>query len=248
MKIWAAMGNEVEMYTFDSRVRYSEVGEDGKITISALMDYMQDCTNFQSEDLGVGLAFHREKALMWVLNSWQIIFNRFPSMGERITVGTQSYGCRKMIGYRNFLVTDSQGEQVAIANSLWVLIDLKRGRPIVITPEIGDVYGKHEPLEMAYASRKISVPEGGEVKESIIVREYHLDTNHHVNNRQYVQIAMEFLEKDAVVGELRVEYKKQAVLGDEMIPVVYHVSEKEMIILLRDGEGKPYATTQFFLA
>ena len=74
------------MYTFDSRVRYSEVGEDGKITISALMDYMQDCTNFHSEDLGVGLAFHKEKALMWVLNSWQIIFNRFPKMGERITV------------------------------------------------------------------------------------------------------------------------------------------------------------------
>ena len=58
---------------------------------------------------------------------------------------------------------------------------------------------------------------------------------------------MEFLEKDAVVRELRVEYKKQAVLGDEMIPVVYQVSEKEMIILLRDGEGRPYATTQFFL-
>ena len=236
------------MYTFDSRVRYSEVGEDGRITISALMDYMQDCTNFQSEDLGVGLAFHREKALMWVLNSWQIIFRRFPEMGEVITVGTQSYGYRKIVGYRNFLVTDSQGEQVAIANSLWVLIDLKRGRPIVVTPEIGDVYGKHEPLEMEYASRKIAVPEGGEVKESIIVREYHLDTNHHVNNRQYVQIAMEFLDRDVIVKELRVEYKKQAVLGDEMIPVVYRTDEKEMIILLRDRAGKPYAVTQFFLA
>jgi len=236
------------MYTFDSRVRYSEVGEDGRITISALMDYMQDCTNFQSEDLGVGLAFHREKALMWVLNSWQIIFRRFPEMGERITVGTQSYGYRKIIGYRNFLVTDSQGAQVAIANSLWVLIDLKRGRPTVVTPEIGDVYGKHEPLEMEYAPRKISVPEGGEARESIIVREYHLDTNHHVNNRQYVQIAMEFLDRDAVVRELRVEYKKQAVLGDEMTPVVYRISEKEMIIILRDREDKPYATVQFFLA
>ena len=236
------------MYTFDSRVRYSEVGEDGRITISALMDYMQDCTNFQSEDLGVGLEFHREKALMWVLNSWQIVFSRFPEMGEKITVGTQSYGYKKMLGYRNFLVTDARGEQVAIANSLWVLIDLKRNRPTLVTPEVGDVYGKHEPLEMDYAPRKIPVPEGGERKEGFLVREYHLDTNHHVNNRQYVQMAMEFLRKDARVKELRVEYKKQAVLGDEIIPVVYPRGEKEMIILLGDKEGRPYAITEFFLA
>lgn len=236
------------MYTFDSRVRYSEVGEDGRITISALMDYMQDCTNFQSEDLGVGLDYHEEKGLMWVLNSWQIIFDGFPRMGEKITVGTQSYGYEKMLGYRNFLITDGQGGQVAIANSIWVLLDVKKGRPIIVTPEIGDVYGKYEPLVMDYAPRKIHLPEGGETKEGFLVREYHLDTNHHVNNRQYVQMAMEFLDKSAVVKELRVEYKKQAVLGDEMIPVVHQVSEKEMIVVLGDGEGKTYAVVQFFLA
>lgn len=236
------------MYTFESRVRYSEVGEDGRITISALMDYMQDCTNFQSEDLGVGLDYHKEKGLMWVLNSWQIVFGRSPRMGEKIVVGTQSYGYEKMLGYRNFLITDGQGEQVAIANSIWVLLDLKKGRPVIVTPEIGDVYGKYEPLEMDYAPRKIHLPEGGERKEGFMVREYHLDTNHHVNNRQYVQMAMEFLDKSAVVKELRVEYRKQAVLGDEMIPVVHQVSKTEMIVVLGDGGGKTYAVVQFFLA
>lgn len=49
------------MYTFDSRVRYSEVGEDARITVNAIIDYMQDCTNFQSEDLGVGLEYHKKK-------------------------------------------------------------------------------------------------------------------------------------------------------------------------------------------
>lgn len=236
------------MYTFDSRIRYSEVGEDGRITISALMDYMQDCTNFESEDLGVGLEFHKKKRLMWVLNSWQIVFSRFPEMGEYITVGTQSYGCKKILGFRNFLVTDAQGEQVAIANSIWVLIDLNSDKPVIITPEIENVYGEHEPLEMDYAPRKIAVPDGGDIREGFVVREYHLDTNHHVNNRQYVQMAMEFLDRDAVVRELRVQYKRQAVLGDEIIPVVYRVGEKEIIILLGDREGKPYAATQFFLA
>lgn len=234
------------MYTFDSRVRYSEIGEDGRISVKALIDYMQDCTNFQSEDLGVGLAWHKEHGLMWVLNSWQIVMEQYPRMGERITVGTQAYGFEKMMGFRNFLITDAAGNTVVKANSNWVLMDLKRGRPMLVTPEIAEVYGKAEPLEMEYAPRKIKLPEGGAAKEPFVVREYHLDTNHHVNNGQYVQMAMEFLPGEAQVRELRVEYRQQAKLGDEMTPVVYQAADKELIVSLNAAEGKPYAVVQFF--
>ena len=34
------------MYTFDSRVRYSEIGEDKKLTLNSLLNYFQDCTTF----------------------------------------------------------------------------------------------------------------------------------------------------------------------------------------------------------
>lgn len=235
------------MYTFNSRIRYSEVGEDGHITVPSIIDYMQDCTNFQSEDLGVGLAFHREHNLMWVLNSWQIVIEKYPKMGEEIVVGTQSYGYEKMLGYRNFLITDKKGNCVAKANSNWVLMDTKKKRPTIVKPEIGDVYGKAEPLEMDYAPRKIKVPEGGTEGEAFVVREYHLDTNHHVNNRQYVQMAMEFISHDAVIKELRVEYKKQAILGDMITPVIYNISDKEKMICLNGQDQKPYAVVQFFM-
>ena len=126
------------MYTFDSRVRYSETDENGNLSLESLIDYMQDCTNFQSEDLGVGLEYHRQKNIMWVLNFWQIVIDEYPAMGENITVGTQAFGFEKMFGHRNFLITH-QGEpehRIAIANSLWVLMDLKKGRPMIVTPEI----------------------------------------------------------------------------------------------------------------
>ena len=234
------------MYTFDSRVRYSEIGEDGRISVKALIDYMQDCTNFQSEDLGVGLAWHKEHGLMWVLNSWQIVIEQYPRMGERITIGTQAYGFEKMMGFRNFLITDASGNTVVKANSNWVLMDVKRGRPMIVTPEVGDVYGKAEPLEMEYAPRKIKLPGGGVAKEPFAVREYHLDTNHHMNNGQYVQMAMEFLPQGQQVSELRVEYRQQAKLGDGMTPVVYQAADKELIVSLNTAEGKPYAVVQFF--
>lgn len=234
------------MYTFDSRIRYSEIAEDGKISVNALIDYMQDCTNFESEDLGVGLDWHKEKGLMWVLSSWQIVIESYPKMGEKITIGTQSCGCEKMLGYRDFLITDTLGGCVAKAHSTWVLMDLEKKRPILITPEIGEVYGKAEPLKIDEAPRKIKVPKEGRREAAFIVREYHLDTNHHVNNRQYVQMAMGFLDRAAKVRELRVEYKKQAMLGDEIVPMVYTVNEQETIVSLNTTEGKPYAIVQFF--
>ena len=42
------------MYTFDGRVRYSEIDHKGTMTLPALINYFQDCSTFQSEDLGLG--------------------------------------------------------------------------------------------------------------------------------------------------------------------------------------------------
>ena len=45
------------MYTFDGRIRYSEVDRSRKLTAEKMIDYFQDCTSFQSEDLGIGLDY-----------------------------------------------------------------------------------------------------------------------------------------------------------------------------------------------
>ena len=47
-------GKEEKMYTFDSRVRYSEIDHTGNMTLPALINYFQDCSTFQSEDIGLG--------------------------------------------------------------------------------------------------------------------------------------------------------------------------------------------------
>ena len=49
---------------------------------------------------------------------------------------------------------------------------------------------------MEYAPRKISVPEEFQEFPSFPGKAHHLDTNHHVNNGQYILMAMEYLLKD----------------------------------------------------
>jgi len=235
------------MYKFKSRVRYSETDETGCLSLDAVINYLQDCTNFESEELGVGMDFLDKNQIMWVLSSWQIVVDYYPSFGEIIEVGTQAYGYDKMVGYRNFFITGEDGSTIVKANSNWVLMDIKTGKPVVIKPGIGDIYGKHEPLDMDYAPRKIKLPDGGKPGERFVVKEYHLDTNHHVNNGQYVRMAMFALGMKDKVKELRVEYKRQALLGNKIIPVVYRDKDQSFVSL--EGEdGKAYAVVQFITA
>lgn len=71
------------MYTFDSRIRYSEIDRSGRLSVPAVVDYFQDCSAFQSEELGVGVEYLANKKRAWILNSWQIVLERRPEECER---------------------------------------------------------------------------------------------------------------------------------------------------------------------
>ena len=54
------------MYTFESRVRYSEVGEDGRMTLQSLLDYFQDFSTINYEDIGVGVEYFKKINQVWL--------------------------------------------------------------------------------------------------------------------------------------------------------------------------------------
>ena len=79
-------------YSFTSRIRYSEIGEDGNLTLPGLINYFQDCSTFQSEAIGEGVAELKKRGCAWVLSAWQIHVNRYPSIGEEVKITTWASG------------------------------------------------------------------------------------------------------------------------------------------------------------
>lgn len=232
------------VYSFHSRVRYSEVGEDRKLTLNSILNYFQDCSTFQSEAVGLGLEKLAKNQQVWLMISWQICVNRYPKLGEYITIKTWAYGFKGFYGYRNFLMEDEQGNPVAYANAIWCFMDLKANRPVTIPEEELKGYEVEEKLDMKYAPRKIKVPQECEEREAFVVMKHHLDTNHHVNNGQYIQMAVEYLPDDFVIKQMRAEYKVQALLGDTVIPYV-HNEDGKYTITLCNTQGKPYVIVEF---
>ncbi len=232
------------MYTFESRIRYSEVDSEGRLTMAALINYFQDCSTFQSEDLEIGVGYLKEAHLVWVLCFWQIVVERYPELGEKVVIGTQPYDLKGFLGYRNFAMLDGQGNYIAKANSLWSLLNTETGKPTAVPEIMTERYTCAPRLEMDYASRKIAVPEGGVSQEALTVKKHHLDTNHHVNNQQFLDMAMEFLPEGFEIGQVRAEYKKQAFLHDVLIPYVACDGDR-IVVKLADEAGAAYAVAEF---
>ena len=232
------------MYTFDSRVRYSEISEDGTLALSSVINYMQDCSTFQSEDLGIGVKYLKEQKRVWLLNSWQLQIEELPVLGEKIVVGTWAYGFEGMYGYRNFVMNNKGGKHLVKANSIWVFYDLEKGRPVKITEETLRAYGNEPKLDMDYAGRKVPMPEGGIQKEPFPIRKYQIDTNGHVNNGQYIRMAQECIPKLSVITKLQAEYRKSAVFGEVIYPLAVK-TEEGYTVSLNNTEGKAYAVIAF---
>ena len=55
---------------------------------------------------------------------------------------------------------------------------------------------------------------------------------------------MEDVPAEFEVGYLRVEYKRSAVLGDVMIPMVFREQDR-VVVALQDREGSVFAVVEF---
>ena len=223
------------MYTFGSRIRYSETDEYGKLTLTGIMNYLQDCSTFQSEDIGLGISYLTEHHQAWWLSSWQIVIGRRPVLGERIKVVTWPYAVKGLYALRNFAILDENGRYLVKANSYWFLMNTETGRPMRILESDTAPYGEFSPkIEMEDAGRKIAVPKEMEETGRLVVMKHLLDTNLHVNNAQYVDIAREAVPCTKIVKGIRADYKKAAVLGEILVPRVTKTGEDEWTVVLAD--------------
>lgn len=229
------------MYSFESRVRYSETDRKGCLSLLGIVNYLQDCSTFQSEDIGLGLEHLNAQHRAWFLSSWQIMIDRYPKLGEKIVMSTWLYEFKGIYGYRNFMIQDGEGNYLVRANSAWFFFDTAKGRPARVTED--DIRGYRDAksqIPMDYAVGKIALPKEYETGVPILVMRHHVDSNNHVNNAQYIAIAKELLPDDFSVGKLRAEYKKAAVEGDLMIPRISW-QDGQVTVALCNETGSPYA-------
>ena len=149
-----------------------------------------------------------------------------------------------MYGFRNTFIRDSQGEPCLKTWSMGAFVDLSTGKLKRIDDATISSISIDLKQEMNYRDRRIILPkEGGTPLSPIRVLRADIDYNRHMNNANYVRVAMELLPDDFLVKGLRVEYRIAAKLGDVLRPLV--LNHQSSVITVFMLSGMPAAIIEF---
>ena len=80
------------MFSYETTVSYSRTDRNGKVPMHEILNLLQDCSTFHSEDIGRGVSYMKREARAWVLVAYKVIVNRPIMFGQKITIGRQPLG------------------------------------------------------------------------------------------------------------------------------------------------------------
>ena len=176
--------------------------------------------------------YFMEQNMAQLLATRQVEIVRVPKYKEELTVTTSVYGMKPMFGFRNTFIYDAQGYPCYKTWSMGAFVDKSAGKLKRVDDATIASMNIEPQLEMNYKDRRIILPKkGGYMVEPISVLRADIDYNKHLNNANYVRMAMELLPEDFVVSGLRVEYRVAAKFGDKLVPTIYQTDGGSIVAL-----------------
>ncbi|MBE5914585.1 MAG: acyl-[acyl-carrier-protein] thioesterase [Pseudobutyrivibrio ruminis] len=224
------------MYSYQDRIKYSEVDANLDLTYFGLVNYMQNCSCFHSDDVGVGVYYLAPKRLGWFVTSYEIHIKRLPRYSEKVKVCTWPYQVRGMMAHRLYSIETEDGEVLVYADSLWVLMDLDKLKPSRFTEEIAKAYPEDASLPQFNLDRnKLRLSTALEKVGEFTVTDRYLDTNNHMNNSHYIDVTRYYLPEQSF-NTININYKKAALLDDKLDVYIGKIEQGYQVVLKKEDE------------
>ena len=224
------------MYSLKYKVTTSTCDSEGRLKLCSALQMMQDCSEMWIDSEPGVKRYFAEQHMAQLLATRQVEIVRVPEYKEELTVTTSVYGMKPMFGFRNTFIYDAEGKPCYKTWSMGAFVDKSAGKLKRVDDATMASMSLEPQLEMDYKDRRIILPkEDGEVLEPVKVLRADIDYNRHVNNANYVRMAMELLPEGFDVKGLRVEYRVAAKLGDMLVPTLYHTGAA-LIVSLSIGD------------
>ena len=223
------------MYSLKYQVTTSTCDSEGRLKLYSALQMMQDCSEMWIDSEPGVKQYFAEQNMAQLLATRQVEIIRTPEYKEELTVTSTVYGMKPMFGFRNTFIYDAEGKPCYKTWSMGAFVDKAAGKLKRVDEATIASMTLEPQLEMNYKDRRIILPkQGGEVMQPVKVLRADIDYNRHMNNANYVRVAMELLPEHFRVTGLRVEYRVAAKLGDTLVPTVYQI-EGGIIVALSIG-------------
>ena len=222
---------------------------DGTLQLGALLKVLENSGNKHSDKAGDNILKGSSSGIAWILTDWLLDIHSYPKYGDQLLARTWSETVKQPLACMRDFELFCNGERCARGLTKWVLVDLKSGRPLRVSPELIE---KYQPEDKAVFEdskmQKISTPECFISETKITLRRSDIDFNNHVHNLTYLDFALEALPselyeaKKTAFSNVRISYKTGVKAGEEIICKYSHNKQEGKHIVCIFGTDEKLRT------
>ncbi|NIA28463.1 MAG: hypothetical protein GWP06_00955 [Actinobacteria bacterium] len=230
-----------KIWTEKYRIHSYEVDLRASATLPVLCQFMQESAWRHAENMGFGFSYLKDQDFVWVLARQVVKMNAFPKWGDTIKIETQPLGVEKLLFFREFRLSDENGNSLGYAATAWFIMDLKKRRPKRPDKYFGDHLNKLG-LGTFEKPARLEADDALDYSEKIKVSYSDLDVNEHVNNVRYLgwmldALPLDFL-KSHFIREMEINYLAEAQYGEDL--QVGYCEHEELLLThaVRNGQEK----------
>ena len=183
----------------------------GNVRPLILMNELQGVADTNAEFLGCGRSYLIEHNIAWVVTHYLVDIVEMPREGEELSFITWPSSYDGLRAFRDFEVRGSDGRLMVRATSQWILIDMKRRRPIRADDSLPSL-----PIisERAWDRKFEKFPDFDAEKTHVFKCRFDdIDVNQHINNAVYAVWATESVgyvyRNQHVLKSIELNFKKE---------------------------------------
>ena len=193
------MSRELERYTEQFVVYQTDCDPNGKMLPGALLRLCQQIAMDHCNQLGLTREFYQQTHTAFLLAKQAMEWKRIPQAGERLTLCTRPEMAKRAAYKRITEVRDAAGEEIALVDSRWVLVDTQSRRILRHPPEKFQQLPFDEEVGRELSMR-LPHPEQMEPVGTAKAVYTFCDINGHLNNTRYVDLACDVLPLEELLG------------------------------------------------
>lgn len=211
----------IEVYEMQVKPRALEMTMDEEIKFTAIVDYLQQISYEHAYNLEVSFQQTFKQNLTWYLLRYYIEMHEYPKMDDILTVRSWvAHSDSERYSLRDYEILNESGKVLCSATTSWLLYNFIRRKPVNYLDHIKD-RPIHDRRSVEYDFPKLPLPEKVDATAELTVRRADLDLNRHVNNRVYLEWAIESLPKKHLdkynISKLEISFKGQAFHKDNVL-------------------------------
>lgn len=198
------------------RVTSYDCGADHLLKPDCFMQYCQEAAETHASANDLGYEWSMSNHLIWVEVQGDFRFIRRPSWKEEVTIRSNTGKASALQARRFVELIDKDGNSIAQADLLWVLIDVETRRP---TPfkRLSHVNIPDECPAQIDEQLEIATEFSQTATSEFVAPRRDVDFNGHINNSAYLTWVLETLPTDFLPGadpyRVRVNFKRETFAG-----------------------------------